>query len=223
MEFYWAYADYVMGMELIEDLYKHVAHETFGTSQFTIGAFEVDISVPWERYDYIETIQKYTNVNITTADLKAIEAKLQELEVKFSTDGWNRSRAIDTLWKYCRRQIKGPGFLVGVPKFLSPLAKSDPKQPEITERFQPIIAGSELGNGYSELNDPVDQAARFAEQAKLREAGDDEAQMYDHEFVEALEYGMPPALGFGVSERLFSFLEGVSIREAQLFPLLRPR
>src|SRR3989338_4011721 len=113
MEFYWAYADYVMGMELIEDLYKHVAHETFGTSQFTIGAFEVDISVPWERYDYIETIQKYTNVNITTADLKAIEAKLQELEVKFSTDGWNRSRAIDTLWKYCRRQIKGPGFLVG--------------------------------------------------------------------------------------------------------------
>ena len=223
MEFYWAYADYVMGMELIEDLYKHVAHETFGTSQFTIGAFEVDISVPWERYDYIETIQKYTNVNITTADLKAIEAKLQELEVKFSTDGWNRSRAIDTLWKYCRRQIKGPGFLVGVPKFLSPLAKSDPKQPEITERFQPIIAGSELGNGYSELNDPVDQAARFAEQAKLREAGDDEAQMYDHEFVEALEYGRPPALGFGVSERLFSFLEGVSIREAQLFPLLRPR
>jgi lysyl-tRNA synthetase class 2 len=93
----------------------------------------------------------------------------------------------------------------------------------VTERFQPIIAGSEVGNGYSELNDPIDQAERFAEQTKLREAGDTEAQMFDHEFVETLEYGMPPTCGFGVSERLFSFLEGVSIREAQIFPLLRPR
>lgn len=223
MELYWAYADYQMGMELVEELYKHVARETFGTAKFTVGEFEVDLDAPWERYDYAETIQKYTNIDIKTADLEAIEAKLRSLEVKFSTDGWNRSRAIDTLWKYCRRQIGGPGFLVGVPKALSPLAKSDPTHPEITERFQPIIAGSELGNGYSELNDPVDQAERFAEQAKLREAGDTEAQMFDHEFVEALEYGMPPACGFGVSERLFSFLEGVSIREGQIFPLMRPR
>ena len=223
MEFYWAYADYLMGMELVEDLYKHVALETFGTLKFTIGAFEIDLGAPWERHDYVQTIQKYTNIDITTTDLETIEAKLQELEVKFSTEGWNKSRAIDTLWKYCRRQIKGPGFLVGIPKFLSPLAKSDPKHPEITERFQPIIAGSELGNGYSEFNDPIDQAERFAEQSKLREAGDEEAQMYDHDFVEALEYGMPPTCGFGVSERLFSFLEGISIREGQIFPLMRPR
>lgn len=223
MEFYWAYADYSMGMEMVEGLYTHVALETFGTLKFSIGKFEVDFGAPWERYDYMETIQKYTNVDIQTADLKTIETKLQELDVKFSTEGWNKSRAIDTLWKYCRRQIGGPGFLVGVPKFLSPLAKSDPIHPAVTERFQPIIAGSELGNGYSELNDPVDQAERFAEQAKLREAGDAEAQMYDHEFIEALEYGMPPVVGFGVSERFFSLLEGVSIREGQIFPLMRPR
>ncbi|MFZ3044164.1 MAG: lysine--tRNA ligase [Minisyncoccia bacterium] len=223
LEFYWAYADYMMGMELVEDLYKHVALETFGTLKFTIGEFEVDFGAPWERYDYTQTIKKYTDVDIKTANLKAIETKLQELGAKFSTEGWNRSRAIDTLWKYCRRQISGPGFLIGVPKFLSPLAKSDPNHLEITERFQPIIAGSEVGNGYSELNDPVDQAERFSEQSKLREAGDEEAQMYDKEFVEALEYGMPPAFGFGVSERLFDFLENVSIREGQIFPLMRPR
>ncbi|MDP1707133.1 MAG: lysine--tRNA ligase [bacterium] len=223
MEFYWAYADHLIGMELVEDLYKHVAFETFGTLKFSINSFEIDLGSPWERYDYTQTIKKYTDIDIGTAGLGTIETKLQELGVKFSTEGWNISRAIDTLWKHCRRQIGGPGFLVGIPKSLSPLSKSDPKNPNITERFQPIIAGSELGNGYSELNDPIDQADRFAEQAKLREAGDEEAQMYDHEFVEALEYGMPPVVGFGVSERLFSFLEGVSIREGQIFPLLRPK
>ncbi len=223
LEFYWAYADYRRGMELVEELYKHVALSTFGTLKFTIGKFEVDLGAPWERYDYTETIKNYTGIDIQTADLQAVEKKWQERGVNFSTEGWNKPRAVDTLWKYCRRQIGGPGFLVGVPKMLSPLSKVDPTQPEITERFQPIIAGSELGNGYSELNDPIDQAERFAEQAKLREAGDEEAQMYDHEFVEALEYGMPPVVGFGVSERLFSFLEGISIREGQIFPLMRPR
>jgi lysyl-tRNA synthetase, class II len=223
LEFYWAFADYEKGMELVEEMYKYVAQETYGTLKFTIGKFEVDLGAPWERYDYAETIKKYTGIDITVTDLKTIEAKLEELEVKFSTDGWNMSRAIDTLWKHCRRQITGPGFLIGVPKEVSPLAKSDPKRPNVTERFQPIIAGSEVGNGYSELNDPVDQAERFTEQAKLRDAGDAEAQMFDHEYVEALEYGMPPTCGFGTSERLFSFLEGVSIREGQIFPLMRPR
>jgi len=223
IEFYEAYKDYEAGMEMVEDLYKHVALATFGTLKFKIGQFDVDLGAQWERYDYTETIKKFTNINIETADLGSVEIKLHELGIISSQDGWNKSRAVDTLWKHCRKQIAGPGFLIGVPKTLSPLAKSDIKHPDRTERFQPIIAGSELGNGYSELNDPIDQAERFAEQAKLREAGDEEAQMDDKSFVEALEYGMPPALGFGVSERLFSFLEGVSIREAQIFPLLRPR
>jgi lysyl-tRNA synthetase class 2 len=96
------------------------------------------------------------------------------------------------------------------------------KTPEFVERYQVIIAGSENGNGYSELNDPIDQAKRFSEQEKMREKGDTEAQMEDNDFVRALEYGMPPTSGFGVSERLFSFLAGKSIRETVLFPLLRP-
>lgn len=223
MEFYWGYADYTKGMELVERLYKHVALEAFGTLTFKIGDFTVDLGAPWERYDYAETIQKFTKIDIHTASLAEIEGKLEELGVKFSREGWNQARAIDTLWKYCRRKIGGPGFLVGVPKTLSPLAKSDPKNPAITERFQPIIAGSELGNGYSELNDPIDQAERFAEQTKLRDQGDEEAQMEDHEFVEALEYGMPPTCGYGMSERVFAFLADKSVREAQIFPLMRPK
>lgn len=223
LEFYLGYADYNMGMELVERMYKDVALKTFGTLEFTIGNHKVNLGTKWERYDYKETIKKYTGVDITSVSLEEIESKLKELKVEFDKAGWNKARAIDSLWKYCRKQISGPGFLIGVPKELSPLAKSDPKNIEVTERFQPIIAGSELGNGYSELNDPIDQAERFALQAKLREEGDEEAQMEDVEFVEALEYGMPPTCGFGMSERLFSFLMNKNVRETQLFPLMRPK
>jgi lysyl-tRNA synthetase class 2 len=222
LEFYWAYANHEDGMQFVERMYKHVAQEVFGTSQFTIGVHEVDLGKTWERYDYAATIKKFTDVDIATAEIGDIEAALKRLKVLYDKKSWNRVRAIDTLWKYCRKQLAGPGFLVNVPVEMSPLAKlaADGK---VVEQFQPIIAGSEVGKGYSELNDPIDQAARFAAQQKLRDAGDDEAQMFDHEFVEALEYGMPPTCGFGVSERLFAFLANRSVREAQLFPLLRPK
>src|SRR6056297_364038 len=223
MEFYWAYADYEKGMKLVEELFKYVAEETFGTLKFKIRGFEVDLGKKWQHYDYQETVKSYTGIDILNTNEKEIKAKLNELGVKYDKKGFNITRAIDNLWKYCRRQIAGPGFLVGVPKVISPLAKQDPERPEITQRFQPIIAGSELGHGYTELNDPVDQAQRFAQQQKLREEGDEEAQMYDHDFVEALEYGMPPTCGFGMSERVFSFLMNISGREAQIFPLMKPK
>jgi len=223
MEFYWAYADYEDGMKLVEELFKYTAQETFGTLKFKIKNFEVDLNKVWERYDYRETVKKYTGVDILGADIKQIEKKLKELKVGYDKKGFNKTRAIDNLWKYCRKQISGPGFLTGVPIEVSPLAKRDEKHPELSQRFQVIIAGSELGNGYSELNDPLDQAERFNEQAKLREAGDEEAQMFDHEFVEALEYGMPPTCGFGLSERVFSFLMDKPGRECQIFPLMKPK
>jgi len=223
MEFYWAYADYEAGMKLVEELFKYTAQETFGALKFKIKNFEVDLGQPWERYDYRETVKRYTGVDILKADIKQIEKKLKELKVEYDKKGFNKTRAIDNLWKYCRKQIAGPGFLVGVPIEVSPLAKRDETHPELSQRFQIIIAGSELGNGYSELNDPLDQAERFKEQAKLREAGDEEAQMFDHEFVEALEYGMPPTCGFGLSERVFSFLMDKPGRECQIFPLMKPK
>jgi lysyl-tRNA synthetase class 2 len=223
MEFYWAYANYEDGMKLVEELYKYVAEKVFGTLKFKIRGFEIDLGKDWERYDYQEKVKKYTGIDILNTSAEEIKKKLAELNVEYDEEGFNVTRAIDNLWKYCRKQIAGPGFLVGVPKIVSPLAKADPKRPELTERFQPIIAGSELGNGYSELNDPLDQAERFAAQQKLREAGDEEAQMFDHEFVEALEHGMPPTCGFGMSERVFAFLADKPGRECQLFPLMKPK
>ncbi|MBI5654463.1 lysine--tRNA ligase [Candidatus Uhrbacteria bacterium] len=223
MEFYWGYADYEKGMELVEELYKYVAKETFGTSKFTINGHEIDLDKTWERYDYRETVLKFTGIDVLDTTMEDIEAKLREHKIEYDKKGFNITRAIDNLWKYCRKQISGPGFVVGIPITVSPLAKRDKKHPELAQRFQPILAGSEVGNGYSELNDPIDQAERFGQQAELREQGDEEAQMTDEEFVEALEYGMPPTCGFGMSERVFSFLMDKSIRECQIFPLMKPR
>jgi lysyl-tRNA synthetase class 2 len=223
MEFYWGYANYKQGMDLVVELYRHVAQETFGTQKFIINDFEVDLAKDWEILDYRETVQKLTGIDILKTDIEEIEKKLKKLKIEYDQKGFNITRAIDNLWKYCRKQIGGPSFVVGIPVEISPLAKRDDANNQVTQRFQPIIAGSEIGNGFSELNDPLDQAGRFAQQQALREAGDDEAQMNDNDFVEALEYGMPPTCGFGVSERLFSFLCNKPVRETQIFPLLRPK
>lgn len=223
MEFYWAYADYKQGMKFVEEMYKYVAKKTFGTLKFDIKGFKVDLSKKWENYDYVSMISKYTKVNVLEATLPEMEKTLKELEIGYDKKGFNRTRAIDNLWKFCRKKIAGPGFLINSPIEVSPLAKRSEKNLKMAQRFQVILAGSENGNGYSELNDPVDQAQRFTEQQKLRDAGDLEAQRYDKDFVEALEYGMPPACGFGVSERLFSFLMDKPSRDCQIFPLIRPK
>ena len=138
-------------------------------------------------------------------------------------EGENKERLTDSLWKYCRKNIAGPAFLINHPKLVSPLAKAVVGHPEATQRFQPIIAGTEVGNGYSELNDPIEQRLRFDEQQVLIDRGDAEAMMPDYEFVEMLEHGMPPACGFGFGERLFSILENRPIRETQFFPLMKPK
>jgi len=223
MEFYWAYADYNDCMKLAEELFKYVAKKTFGTLKFKIGEFDVNLAAKWQKYDYQETIQKFTKVNIREAILPEIENALQKLDIQYDKKGFNKTRAIDNLWKFCRRKIAGPGFLINEPVEISPLAKRTEKNPAIAERFHIILAGSELANGYSELNDPLDQAQRFSEQEKLRDVGDEEAQMYDKDFIEAMEYGMPPTTGFGVSERLFAFLMNKPMRECQIFPLMKPK
>ncbi len=222
MECYASWENFEDGMEFVENLYKHVAMEAFGTLKFEIRGFEIDLGKKWERYDYTELIEKMTGVNITKASQEELDNKLKELNIKFDPKGWNRMRAIDNLWKWCRKQIAGPGFLINAPVEMAPLAKVA-KDGKTVEMYQPIIAGSEVGRGYSELNDPIDQRRRFEEQQAMRDSGDEEAQMADFEFVEALEHGMPPTSGFGVSERLFSFLANKPIREAQLFPLVKPK
>lgn len=221
MEFYWGYANYEDSMKLVEEMYKYVAQKTFGTLQFEIGEHKVNMSGDWEKIDYRETITKEIGIDISKATDAELKKELEKRKVEYEKSD-EKGRLIDLLWKTIRKTIVGPVFLTGHPVEVSPLAKRMDKAPEFVERYQVIIAGSENGNGYSELNDPIDQAERFSEQEEMREKGDKEAQMKDNDFVRALEYGMPPTSGFGVSERLFSFLAGKSIRETVLFPLLRP-
>ncbi|MFA5953839.1 MAG: lysine--tRNA ligase [Candidatus Pacearchaeota archaeon] len=221
MEFYWGYADYKKGMQLVEEMYKEVAKKVFETLKFKTHGYEIDLGKKWEVYDYEKTIEKYTKINIYKTDKKEIMKKLKELNLDFDPDA-DKWRMIDLLWKYCRKKLSGPGFLTGQPVELTPLAKRIPEDPRKVQQFQIIIAGTELGNGYSELNDPLDQEERFKEQMKQKSAGDEESMEHDKSFVEALKYGMPPTCGFGVSERLFSYLMDKPIRECVIFPLMKP-
>ena len=220
MEWYATYWDWQQGMRFMEDMYKYVLERTFGTLQFTLGEFEVDMSGQWQVWDYAEVIHKHYGIDVYNTTIEEVAAKLKEhgLEVE-KTD--SIPRGIDKLWKNIRKGVAGPVWLVNTPKFISPLSKTNPDNPQTVERFQPVIAGSELGNGFSELNDPIDQLNRFVEQQQMRDAGDEEAMMLDIDFVEMLEYGMPPACGWGFSERVFWIFEGVTAREGVPFPQLK--
>ncbi|OGZ73785.1 MAG: lysine--tRNA ligase [Candidatus Staskawiczbacteria bacterium RIFCSPLOWO2_01_FULL_40_39] len=221
-ETYWAYANYEDMYKFMQKCFRYVAEKTFGTLKFKINNFDIDLAADWPLVDYASEVKKQTGINIWDASDKEIRNKLGELKVEYN-EIENRPRLIDSLWKYCRRNIGGPAILINEPKIISPLSKSSPTDPEVTERFHIIIAGSELCNGYSELNDPQDQRERFEEQEKMRKAGDKEAQPMDEDFVEALEYGMPPTAGQGFSERLFSFLMNKPVRETQIFPLMKSK
>lgn len=220
MEWYAAYWDWRQGMRFMEDMYKDVLQKTFGTLHFRLGQFDVDMSGKWDVWDYAEVIAQHYGIDVyhTTIDEVAAKLKGYNLEVE-KTD--SIPRGIDKLWKNIRKSVAGPVWLVNTPKFISPLSKANPDNPQSVERFQPIIAGSELGNGFSELNDPIDQLNRFVEQQRMRDAGDDEAMMLDIDYVEMLEYGMPPACGWGWSERVFWIFEGVTAREGVPFPQLK--
>jgi len=220
-EFYAAYMDFEAGKKFITDLYRTIAKNVFGTTVFTCGDYSFDLSQEWEELDYVGTVEKMTGVNVLEADESELKTVLDELGVSYV--GENRERLMDSLWKYCRKQIAGPAFLINHPKLVAPLSKTDPADPRKTKTLQVILAGSEIGRAHAELADPREQGARFAEQEKLLKAGDEEAMMPDFEFVEMLEHGMPPTFGFGFGERLFSVLAGRPLRETQLFPLMRPK
>ena len=220
MEWYAAYWDWRDGLKFQEEMFKYVLKETFGTLQFTLGNFNVNLVQKWEEWDYAETIEKRYGINPYNCTLEQVKEALKEnnLEVEQTE---NKARGIDKLWKNIRKDVTGPIWLVNTPTFISPLAKTHPNHPEMTQRAQVVIAGSELCNMFSELNDPIDQLNRFMEQQNMRDAGDDEAMMLDIDFVEMLEYGMPPACGMGYSERVFWIFEGVTAREGVPFPQLK--
>ncbi|PIR83615.1 lysine--tRNA ligase [Candidatus Kaiserbacteria bacterium CG10_big_fil_rev_8_21_14_0_10_51_14] len=222
LESYEAYSDMYKGMEFLKELYRHIAKEVYGKYTFEINNHSVDLAEEWPVIEFGDLIKKKFGVDpLTCSEEEAIQT-VRDARIEVG-ETLNKPRAVDHLWKSIRKTISGPAFLTGVPVYLEPLAKRSSENPNQVERIQVIIAGSEMGKGFSELNDPLDQRARFEEQQKLRDAGDDEAQRLDEEYIRAMEFGMPPAFGFGVSERLFSFLENRPAHEAQLFPLLRPK
>lgn len=220
MEWYWAYANWQDGMKFMEQMYKYVLQETFGTLEFDLNDKHINMAGQWEVWDYATVIRDRYSIDVYESSLEDVKQALADnnLEVEQTE---NRARGIDKLWKNIRKDVAGPVWLINTPAFISPLSKADPNDPRVVQRFQPIIAGSELGNGFSELNDPIDQLNRFVEQQQMRDAGDDEAMMLDIDYVEMLEYGMPPACGWGFSERVFWVFEGVTAREGVPFPQLR--
>ena len=229
-EAYAAYENYEDGMKFYEEMMKYVCRETWGTLKFNVGGFEIDLDCEWPRYRYADLLREKYNVDVFNPDReqlisvllenwKAEDLKREEFVKKL--ENTTTPHLIDDVWKLIRKTSAGPYWVVEEPLSLSPLAKKSSANPLVTERFHPVIAGTEMGNGFSELNDPLDQLKRFEEQQAARDAGDAEAQMLDRDFVEMLEYGMPPACGWGNSERNFWLLEGVSGREAVPFPIIK--
>ena len=211
-------------MELTERMIRYICDQTWGRRQFTLSnGQEVDFGEDgqhFERISFVNVLKEQYDIDVFESSMEDIQSKLREngLEVE---DVDNRIRSLDKLWKKYRKTIAGPVFLVGIPVFMQPLAKVSREDPRLTEQFNLVFGGSEMCKAFSELNDPIDQLDRFNEQQKLRDAGDDEAQMLDIDYVEALEYGMPPACGLGYSERIFWILEGITAREGIPFPQLR--
>jgi lysyl-tRNA synthetase, class II len=222
MEFYWAYGDFEKMQKFVQEMYQQIIQDAFGSLQITSGGVTCDWSGDWEQVDYMALFNEHTGINLETASDDELKdyAKAQHIKLE---DFVQRGRLIDLIFKKIRGNIKTdkPVFLVNQPIELEPLAKRDPNNPKVVQRMQIVAYGTELGKGFGELNDPIDQRKRFEDQMKLREAGDTEAQQLDEDYMEAMEYGMPPAAGFGVSERLFAVLADKSVRETVIFPPMK--
>jgi lysyl-tRNA synthetase class 2 len=223
LEFYWAYSDYADVMKLAEKVYKEVIQRICGGFVTEYGGKKIDWSKPWPTVDYVEAFKKANDLDPIEASNAELLLKARELKLEVERSA-GKGRLIDLIFKKTvRPTLIEPCFLINPPVEIEPLAKRYPKNPAVVERFQIVAAGTELGKGFSELNDPDDQRVRFDEQMRLRAAGDAEAQHLDEDFLEALQYGMPPAGGFGMSERLFAVLMDKPVRETVFFPLMRPK
>ena len=226
IELYEAYTDYKGIMELTEQLISSVAQEVLGTTKIMYQNEEVDLTLPWSRISMIDAIKKYSGVDFNSikTDEEAKEAA-QKAKLKIE-ERYTRGEIINLFFEeFVEGNLKQPTFIIDYPVEVSPLAKRKPEQKELTERFELFITGREMANAFSELNDPIDQKERFQKQVEARNAGDEEAQMMDEDFINALEYGMPPTggLGIGIDRLVMLLTDSYSIRDVLLFPTMRPR
>ena len=225
IELYQAYADYEDMMVLTEELIAYVAEKTLGGTKINYQGKEIDLTPPWRRISMIDAIKEYTGVDFNTIDTdeEAIEvAKSKGLEIE---PGMKRGHIISEMFEeFCEEHLVQPTFVTQHPVEVSPLAKRNPKDSRLTNRFEAFINTWEIANAFSELNDPIDQKERFIEQAKQREAGDAEAHMMDMDFVNALEVGLPPTggLGIGIDRLIIILTNQPTIRDVILFPTMKP-
>ena len=225
MESYQAYGNYEDAIRLTENIVAYCAQEVLGTTKITYQGTEIDLTPPWNRITMSEGIKKYTGEDFDAVEtLEEARAIADRLNVEYGpNDGIGKIQNL-CFEDYVEENLIEPTFVYGHPKEISPLAKLNREKPLTTERFEAFIYGRELANGFSELNDPIDQKERFEAQLKEREAGDDEAHRMDNDYVTALEYGLPPTAGLGIGiDRLVMFLtDSASIRDVLLFPLMKP-
>ena len=225
MEVYQAYANYEDMMNLTEDMISTVAQEVLGTSKVTFQGTEIDLSPGWARMTMIESIKKFAGIDFaeTTTDAEA-EAMAKSVGIEVEK-GMTRGEIINLAFEEkVEDNLVQPTFIYEYPVEVSPLAKRYKDNPAFTERFEVFILGSEYGNAFSELNDPIDQKGRFMDQVAKREKGDEEANMMDEDFVTALEYGLPPTggLGIGIDRLVMLLTDSYSIRDVLLFPTMKP-
>jgi lysyl-tRNA synthetase, class II len=226
LEFYAAYLDYEGVMRLTEELLADVAGRAVGDAPVRFGEHAIDFRPPFARFTMYEALREFGDVDVPALDDEALGARVRALGLAADeVEGMGRGRRIDELFgALVEPKLVQPTFITDYPREMSPLAKPKRGDPSLTERFELIVAGKELCNAYSELNDPIDQRERFEAQARLRLAGDQETQPLDEDFLRAMEYGMPPTGGFGIGiDRLVMILSGQpSIRDVILFPTMRP-
>ncbi|HWQ41852.1 MAG TPA: lysine--tRNA ligase [Desulfosporosinus sp.] len=226
MELYQAYANYEDIMELTEDMISHIVQRVHGTLEITYQGQALQFKTPWRRLPMLEGILEYSGVDfrsIVTDEQARIVA--QEKGIHVDEDA-SRGKIINEFFEeFVEPNLMQPTFITGHPVEISPLAKRNVEQPEYTDRFEAFIFGRELANAFSELNDPIDQRQRFEAQTAERAKGDDEAHMMDEDFVQALEYGLPPTggLGIGIDRLVMLLTDSASIRDVILFPTMRPR
>jgi len=226
LELYEAYADFHDIMDLTEDLIVHVAQEVLGTTKITYGDYEIDLAPKWKRVHMVDAIKEYVGVDFwqPMTDEEARElAREHGIEI---TDNMQFGHIVNEFFEQrVEDKLIQPTFVYGHPVEISPLAKKNAEDPRFTDRFELFVVGREHANAFSELNDPIDQRERFEQQLKEREMGNEEAHRMDEDFLEALEYGMPPTggLGIGIDRLVMLLTNSPSIRDVLLFPLMRPR
>ena len=225
MEAYLAYSDLEGMMELTESMYTHIAETVIGKTTFNWGGNEINFAGPWKRVSMTDAIKEQTGIDFKTVELEEALRLAEEHHIEVAEHEKSVGHIINLFFeKYVEETLIQPTFLYGHPVEISPLTKRNPEDPRFVDRFELFIGGKEFANAYTELNDPIDQLERFEDQIKERELGNDEANDIDMDFVEALEYGMPPAggIGYGIDRLVMLLTEQESIRDVLLFPTMKP-